>query len=331
MRKNNPNLITWEVDNELKNQLISIKNQMKRTLLILKVLFLMITVFSSCTTKQNFNKEDFIGKIWIYNSDSLSDSIRDFTDNYLVFDNKNVSLNSQVLGEFYISKDTLFIDQTSFILLKNGKYKKVVQNKFSGKIISASKDDILIKKISGFFPIKYFNKEGDFDRSEFIKLTNQENTKKEIVNFNYVSVAASPCFGSCPNYNIEVDSRKNVKFRGLSNCQKTGDFQGRITSEDLRKIEEIISYLNLKNDSTIFYLPSDAQETVVKLNVNNKEFYFKGNLIDFQLKLQHLIKELVIISEKSKMKKSNNPLNFKANLEILPPEKIIEFIPPIAN
>lgn len=303
-------------------------NQLK---IIFKLSYLLIFILSACSNNKTINLENLTGKVWIYNSDSLKDSIKNFTDNYVIFDKSSVILNGHNIGEFELSSDTLRIFQSSSVLEKGNKWIEKESNQFLGLIIKADTNEILIKKISGFFPIKYKNSTGNFDNSILIKLTNQRNRKKEGVNFNYVSIASSTCFGSCPAFNLELDNKRNLKFSCSSNCKKIGNFKGMISFEEKKKIEEIISYLNLKNDSTIFVTPIDASETVLKIKVNNKEYYFKGHMMDFQLKMQHLIEELYEISEKSKLTKSNHKLEFKANLEILPPEEILEFIPPIEN
>jgi len=94
-------------------------------------------------------------------------------------------------------------------------------------------------------------------------------------------------------------------------------------------VGDFISYLNLKNDSTIFTTPIDAPEAVVKLKVNNREFYFYGYPGEFQNKMNELMHDLFLIAEKSKLEKTNEILKFKANLQIPSIEQTIQFLPPI--
>ena len=96
-------------------------------------------------------------------------------------------------------------------------------------------------------------------------------------------------------------------------------------------MEEYISYLNLKNDSTIFPTPIDAPEAVVTLKVNNKEYYFSGFPGEFQNKMYELMQEVFSITEKANLKKSKTELRFRANISVPLPEQIIEFKEPKAE
>lgn len=281
---------------------------------------LLCLVIAACDNKKKeIDIKCLKGNIWIYDSENLADSLKNFTENYLIFDSSAVKMNGSYFGDYKISNDTLRIFQTSFDYLKGGKYQKRIINQFSGVFIKADRNQIFIKKISGFFPIEYKNAIGNFDNSMILRLTNQRNTKKKGVKFNYISVASSDCYGNCPIYNIELDNKRNFKFSCLSNCRKIGDFQGVIPKSDMKKIEDIISYLNLKNDSTIFSPVVDASQKVLKIKVNNKEFYFRGTHSDFQLKMQFLLDELYLISQKSYIKKTNKKLKFKVDFLLPPP------------
>ncbi len=238
-------------------------------------------------------------------------------------------MNNDNLGEYTIINDTLRIFQTSYVLQKEGKYQKRVSDQFLGVIIKMDSNNILIKCISGYFPIKYKMSYGKFDKSEIIKLTNQKNKRRKLNKFEFISIASSSCYGTCPEYNLEVHKDGLVKFHGSSYCKKIGYYEGELTSKDLKTIEYYISYLNLNNDSTIFSTPIDAPEAVVKLKVNNREFYFYVYPGEFQNKLYELMHELFLITEKSKLEKTTKILKFKTNLLVPPIEQTIKFIPTI--
>lgn len=304
---------------------------MKQLKLSLILIYLGVFILSACSNKQPIKIENLTDHVWIYNSDSLADSIRNFTDNYLIFDEKAVFVNGTSMGDFELQSDTLRIYETSVVHLKGKKWIRVKKDLFLGIIMKADSNEILIRKIAGYFPLKYENSTGNFDNSKIIKFTNQKNKKKEGVNFNYISIVSSVCFGNCPAFHLELNNKRNLKFSCTSNCKKIGDFQGVISRDEMKKIENTISYLNLNNDSTVFISPCDAAETVVKINVNNKEYYFKGSRMDFQLKMNELIEELLDISEKSNLMKSNHKLKYKANIEIPPPDEILQFVPPLED
>ncbi len=304
---------------------------MKQLKLILIQSYLSVFILSACSNKQSFKVENLTDHVWIYNSDSLADSIKNFTDNYLIFDENAVFVNGEYMGDFILKSDTLRIYEISNVQLKGKKWIKEKKDLFLGIIIKADTNEIIINKIEGHFPLKYETSAGNFDNSQIIKFSNQQIRKKEGVNFNYVSIASSICYGNCPAFHLELDNKRNLKFSCTSDCKKIGDFQGVISRDEMKKIENTISYLNLNNDSTVFISPCDASEKVVKINVNNKEYYFQGTRRDFQFKMNVLIEELIEISEKSNLKKSNHKLKYKANIELPPLDEIMQFVPPLKD
>lgn len=292
-------------------------------------LFLGLIIFGCGSNNKKEKKFDFRKEVWIYDSQTMPDSIRNFTDNFLIFDSTNVYMNNENIGEYNILNDTLRIFQTSYILQKGGKYNKKVSDQFMGVVIKMDTNQILLKVIRGYFPLKSKMSSGKFDESKIIKLTNQKCKKKKHINFGYISIASSFCFGTCPDYNLELYKDGFIKFHCSSYCKKIGYYEGKLTNNDLKKVVDFISYLKLKNDSTIFSRNIDAPEAVVKLKVNKREYYFYGCPSEFQNKLQELMNELLTMAEKSKLNKTKSKLKFKANFIILPPVETIQFLPPI--
>jgi hypothetical protein len=296
----------------------------------IKILFLVGITTSGCSSNNNkADKFDFTKEVWIYDSPSMPDSIRNFTDNFLIFDSTEVSMNFDNLGEYTIKNDTLRIFQTSYVSMGGGKDQKKVSDQFLGVIIRMDSTQILIKPIRGYFPIKYKRSYEQFDKSKIIKLTNQKSKKKKHIDFGYISIASSSCFGTCPDYNLELYKDGFIKFHCSSYCEKIGFYKGKLTKDDMRKVEDFISFLNLKNDSTIFSTPVDAPLAVVKMKVDGKKHYFYGYPGEFQNKLNDLMHELFEIAEKSKLVKTNEILKFKANLQVPSMEEMIQFLPPI--
>lgn len=303
---------------------------MIKKLSFIKISLLVGLIISGCCSNNKKNdKFDFTKEVWIYDSPSMPDSIRNFTDNFIIFDSTEVSMNFDNLGDYTIKNDTLRIFQTSYVSLGGGKDQKRVSDQFLGVIINMDSTQILIKPIRGYFPIKYKMSYGHFDKSKIIKLTNQESKKKIKTDFGYISIASSSCYGTCPEYNLELYKDGFIKFHCSSYCKKIGFYKGKLNKVDMQKVEDFISYLNLQNDSTIFTTPIDAPESVVKLKVDNREFYFYGYPGEFQNKLYELMHELFLIAEKSKLEKTNEILKFKANLRVPPLEQTINFLPPI--
>ncbi|MFM1947181.1 MAG: hypothetical protein RL207_1464 [Bacteroidota bacterium] len=283
-----------------------------------------LLLIAACGKKRVFEEKDLMGQVWIYNTDSLADSIRNFTDNYLIFEKNAVTMNGENMGEFTISKDTLKIFKSYTILLGKGKEVKKVDYLFVGTIQKVDEKQLVLHKIAGFFPINYERSKGPIDPSTRIVFNNQESRKKKIEHFQYISIASSK------GETIELDAQRNITYHCSMRCSKTGYFQGRISKANMQKVLEAISYLNLHTDSTNYAMGIDAPETLVKIHVNHKMNYVRGDSNNFQYELQHLIFELLELCETSNLKRSTQKLFFRAELdkehEIKTP-----FTPPISQ
>ena len=154
-------------------------------------------------------------------------------------------------------------------------------------------------------------------------------TNKKSDTFDYISIASSPCYGTCPSYQLELRNDGFFTFHGSSNCQKTGSFQGKLTNEEMNEIETYFSQLTLKKDSTIFPTPIDANEAVVQLKIHEKTYYFYGCPNYFPNNLKKIRKELFTIAETSKLVKTKKILKFKANLPKPYMRPMIPFLPAI--
>ncbi|MNY12728.1 hypothetical protein D3C86_1458250 [compost metagenome] len=219
----------------------------------------------------------------------------------------------------------------------DNKLQKNKTNIFTGLITKLDNNELWIKKMSGFFPLKYKYQRGNFDNSAIIKFVNQENKKRDQINFEYISIAASTCYGSCPEFNFELYHTGKFKFKCTSNCEKigpgsgSGSYTGSFSKQEMDRVINLVSYFNLKNDSTVFDTPIDADETTLMVKVNKNVSYFKGNSNDFQLKMIELLNFIYKMIENSKMVKTDSKLSFKVRSYELPTEKIIQFLPPVVN
>jgi hypothetical protein len=273
--------------------------------------------------KRVYEEKDLMGQVWIYNTDSLADSIRNFTDNYLIFEKNAVTINGENMGEFTISMDTLKIFKSYTVLLAKGKEVKKVDYLFVGTIQKVDKKQLVLHKIAGFFPITYQRSKGPFDPSTRIVFNNQESRKKKVEHFQYISIATST------GENIELDAQRNITYHCSLRCSKTGYFQGRISQANMQKVLEAISYLNLHTDTTNYALGIDAPETHVKIHVNHKMNDFRGDSNNFQYALKQLIFELLGLCETSDLKRSTQQLFFRADLKKDTTTETLEFTPPI--
>jgi hypothetical protein len=156
-------------------------------------------------------------------------------------------------------------------------------------------------------------------------------TNKKSDTFDYISIASSPCYGRCPSYQLELRNDGFFTFHGSSYCQKIGSFKGKLTNEEMSKIERYFSHLTLKKDSTIFPTPMDLNEAVVQLKIHGHSYYFFGCPILFPNNLKKIEKELFTLAETSKLEKTKKILKFKANLPKPCERPTVYFLPPVVE
>ena len=62
--------------------------------------------------------------------------------------------------------------------------------------------------------------------------------------FQKLSISSSPCYGSCPVFQIEIDSTGSVKFQGGSFNNRKGNYTGQIKDEDFQLIQNQVDKIN---------------------------------------------------------------------------------------
>ncbi len=58
--------------------------------------------------------------------------------------------------------------------------------------------------------------------------------------------SASPCYGSCPAFQLEIKSNGNIKFQGRIYSKQKGDFIGVIEADDLALIAKHVDLIDWK-------------------------------------------------------------------------------------
>lgn len=70
---------------------------------------------------------------------------------------------------------------------------------------------------------------------------------KQIAYDNYLlfSIEKGPCFGTCPEYKVEVYSSGEAHFNGIRNVEHVGEFQTKLHAELIKEIADSIDALNI--------------------------------------------------------------------------------------
>jgi hypothetical protein len=283
-------------------------------------------ILISCNCKVESNYSLLFENIWIYNTEFLADSIQNYTDNYLKFEEDMVRFNDESYHYEVVSDTIRFYE--AFYLGGSEKKEYKESNRFIGIIKKIDKNELVIQKLEGTLPLMS-PMHSCIDTSSVIKFANQE-TKKKNVKLNYVSFASTTCFGTCPEIYIELTKDKRLKYRCNQSCKEIskGEYETSISQLDFDKIKNIVSYLNLSNDTTLYPMPMDVNEVYLRISTDKGDYFFSGYEGYFQYKMQELSSELSKLIKKYRFKQTSN-LQFKVKIEHIELEKTIEFLPPI--
>ena len=101
----------------------------------------------------------------------------------------------------------------------------------------------------------------------------------------FATISKSPCYGTCPVYNMTIFSDGSITLEGIRFIDKIGTFYGKITEEQLAEFEKVaneINYFDLKDeyDSPVTDLPSTTTSIIVngeKKKVSSFSFLNQDN------------------------------------------------------
>lgn len=273
---------------------------MKTKYFILAALFLLLTI--SCHQKQDDLKGD-----WYFDKVILS-----FQDSFCMHPSYN--------GEYYkyeIHKDTLIINYKD--------NSKDTMDRFEYFIASISDTALNLKGIKP--AIDYVDDKGDIvtDKEYIYKKIKTKNSKK----IKKISYTCLMCFGRCPALSIEITNDLKVKFEGKNYTKLLGYYEGQISKDIFKLIENRFNYLEI--DSIKKYYSSDitdqSTQTLV-VHYDNKKIETLVYGVDQEpLELDLLLNMLQIIYLKINLVKSDiKNFNFESEqvrlkLDVSPPNE----------
>ena len=112
----------------------------------------------------------------------------------------------------------------------------------------------------------------------------------------FATISKSPCYGTCPVYNMTIFSDGSITLEGIRIIDKIGTFYGKITKEQLAEFEKVaneINYFDLKDeyDSPVTDLPSTTTSIIVngeKKKVRRRANYPQG-ILTFEILFENLL------------------------------------------
>jgi len=80
------------------------------------------------------------------------------------------------------------------------------------------------------------------------------NSTKQIGSSNKLlfSIEKGPCFGTCPEYKVEVFSSGKAMLHAIRNVGKVGDFHGQLSKADLNEVNSSISKIKIDSLDTFY-------------------------------------------------------------------------------
>lgn len=273
----------------------------------IKIIFLLFLALSSCEKKVENNYGNLIVGDWIFEKESTKIENIVYSDfGYSFFESGDCESKPGFYEEkernehqdrktiFYGTKTNYKIVDDS-LLIKN----QVTKKWNAAKIVSITSKSL---KLS-------------FDKNIILEFSKQSYIENEKSDFDKIIVSKSPCFGSCPINDIEINKTGEVKYYGGHWNLKNGFFKSQITAREFDEIEENFKkteFLELKDDYQANW--TDDQKVTVTFVKDNKILktirdYGRQSPKSFRITLEpitFLYQKLKLVEDKSLEKFQDN-------------------------
>lgn len=122
-------------------------------------------------------------------------------------------------------------------------------------------------------------------------INNQELNNYE--KFKYIMLKRMGCYGTCPDYKVQVDYSGNVDYEGYRYVNHIGIFKWKISEEKILKLEKILSHFDyfnyeIKDFSPFLITDNPIYHTAVKLKDGKEKsigHWYSGNKPDLDINL----------------------------------------------
>ena len=224
---------------------------------------LLLLTLISCEKKPTKTYEKTILGDWIFEEEKTTIENRFLFGFGYSFD-KNGNCESKP-GYFETKNKTIKKEAKTIFYGTKTKYKIVDDSLYIFNLISKKWDASKIVSINSKTLKLKFDKENVLN---FSKLNFKENKNE---NFDEIIISKSPCFGSCPINNIEINKDGEIYYYGKYYNTKNGYFKSKISQKEFNEIErnlKKVNFLNLKNNYSANW--TDDQQVNVTFVKDNK-------------------------------------------------------------
>jgi hypothetical protein len=226
-------------------------------------IFLLLLTLISCEKKPTKNYENIILGDWIFENENPKIENRFYSDFGYSFDKKG---NCESKPGYFETKDKTEKEERKTIFHgTKTKYKIVDDSLYIFNLNSKKWDASKIVGVNSKTLKLKFDKENVL---QFSKLNFKENENE---NFDKIIISKSPCFGSCPINDIEINENGEIYYYGAHYNSKNGYFKSKINSNEFNEIKESLkktNYLNLEDKYSANW--TDDQEVSVTFVKDNK-------------------------------------------------------------
>lgn len=217
----------------------------------------------SCEKKPKYNYENLILGDWIFENEIPKRKNYFYSDFGYSFE-KNGNCESKP-GYLQTEDRTDKEERKTIFYGTKTKYRIVNDSLYILNLVSKKWD---ASQIAG---ITSKNLKLKFEKNVILNLSklNYKENKKE--NFDKIIISKSPCFGSCPINDIEINRNGEIYYRGSDYNTKNGFFKSKIKLNDFKKIEidfKKTNFLNLKDNYSANW--TDDQEVSITFVKDNK-------------------------------------------------------------
>ncbi|MCD4773755.1 MAG: DUF6438 domain-containing protein [Bacteroidales bacterium] len=304
---------------------------MKKMKQIITIGILIIFIWSCKHTDKNADRElikpidtlqTLIGTNWNIIINETDSNLFKYNNQPLYFKRNYACFFDQKIAELSVSGDTIFIRDTSYIVLSQpDSFKLSVKTYLIGKIEKISKDSLIIKKIKGWGRPFYYNEKYKFYNDTLIYNPN--------LKLNRIVYSTSTCYGKCPAMAIEILSNGNYKFYGGSYSEFKGNFIGTIGANYIKKIEGELRVANIEEQPDYFPEPIDAPicEMIIYYNDSLRK-EITGYFGDFPPRVKNIALLMYNSYKSAKMDSVGEKINFETKVHNPAPPPLP---PPIPN
>lgn len=191
------------------------------------------------------------------------------------------------------------------------------------KIIKLTSDTLLIHPLTKYSKVFFENEDNsyafkfhsdpnsvDLNENDIYTLVSKTTLYDTDMEFNRLYFSSTPCYGTCPSMEYEIDSLGNLYFIGKMNTGRyKGNFYGTLTSEQFDDFVEILKSNALDNIPEKLGGGIDAPDYNLIISYNGKTKKITGGHA-YPYFNKSLFGYLLTIFEEVKMKKAKE-INFK--------------------